>query len=164
MDERLLQISLWHKKGGVLIISYDLFRSLVANKPNKKSNKPPLNPREHETLQKQLFEGPNIVVADEAHKMKNQKSGIGMVATLFATTSRIALTGSPLANNLGDYYAMIDWVAPGYLGELSEFNAHYKVPIEEGTYADSSKFEQRRSLKKLHALKTDIDPKVSRSE
>ena len=78
----------------------------------------------------------------------------------FKTMSRVALTGSPLANNLQDYYAMIDWVAPGYLGDVEEFKATYQRPIEEGTYADASAVEQRRSIKKLRVLKSEIDPKV----
>lgn len=116
---------------------------------------------DRDKIRRQLLEGPSIVVADEAHKLKNRGTAVGSHVHEFETASRIALTGSPLANNLHDYYAMIDWVAPKYLGDEKEFRAYYQEPIEEGTYADSTVSQQRRSLKKLKALKTDIAPKVN---
>lgn len=115
-------------------------------------------------MEKWLLKGPSIVVLDEAHKIKNRTSSIGALVQRFKTNSRIALTGTPLANNLSEYYAMIDWIAPGYLDTPEEFRAFYQQPIEEGTYADSTAYEQRRSLKKLRALMTDIEPKVQRKD
>lgn len=159
--ERLDVIQMWYDKGGVLILGYEMFRALVKNNANPKNGQPALTEEQHEMVRKQLLEGPKIVVGDEAHKLKNMKSRTSSAAKKFKTTSRIALTGSPLANNLEDYFAMIDWVAPGYLGDLTEFKAYYQEPIEEGTYRDSTKYQQRKSLKKLQALKSDIDPKVS---
>jgi SNF2 family DNA or RNA helicase len=111
-----------------------------------------------------LLKGPSVVLADEAHKIKNRTSSIGALVQRFKTNSRIALTGTPLANNLSEYYAMIDWVAPGYLDDPEDFRAFYQQPIEQGTYADSTAYEQRRSLKKLRALMADIAPKVQRKD
>lgn len=59
---------------------------------------------EHLLRMKQyLLEGPNMVVADEAHKLKNPTTGVSLQASNFRTTGRIALTGSPMANNLQEY-------------------------------------------------------------
>lgn len=120
----------------------------------------PLSDTDHAYVEKCLLEGPNIVVADEAHKLKNRTASVSQIAQRFRTTTRLALTGSPLANNLTEYYVMIDWLAPGYLGDFEHFKISYKDPIEKGTYADASKYEQRRSVKKLKALMADIEPKV----
>jgi len=136
---------------------------MLANKARKvKGGEPskPLSDEDHEFVQLCLLKGPNIVVADEAHKMKNRKAQVSDIAQKFDTTTRLALTGSPLANNLTEYYAMIDWIAPGFLGDFDHFKIAYKEPIEVGTYADASKYEQRRSVKKLKALMFDIEPKV----
>ncbi|KAL1954663.1 hypothetical protein VTO42DRAFT_815 [Malbranchea cinnamomea] len=161
--ERLREISKWYSHGGVLLISYDIFRTLVLN-PSTNARPAALSPEEHAEVRKQLLEGPNIIVADEAHKMKNQSSGIAQACAQFRSKSRIALTGSPLANNLTDYYAMINWISPGYLGNFVQFKAKYIEPIEDGLYVDSTPAERRRSLKKLQVLKKDLDPKVNRHD
>ncbi|OJD24074.1 hypothetical protein ACJ73_04571 [Blastomyces percursus] len=163
MEERLEGISSWYKEGGILLMSYDIFRALVLNKATK--NRPPvLDSRVHGKVRKHLLEGPRIIVADEAHKLKNRNAGVAEACREFVSKSRIALTGSPLANNLSEYYAMIDWIAPGYLGDFVQFKAKYIEPIQEGLYADSSQWERRQSLKKLQVLKKDIDPKLNRAD
>ncbi|PKX96856.1 putative SNF2 family helicase/ATPase [Aspergillus novofumigatus IBT 16806] len=162
VSERLREVSDWDKEGGILIMSYDIFRKWIHNKETKKMQKP-LRDDEHANVKKWLLEGPNIIVADEAHKMKNSTSGISRAAVQFRSKSRIALTGSPLANNLTDYYTMVDWIAKGYLGEFPEFKANYVEPIEEGLYVDSTHYERRKSLKKLQVLKEILEPKVNRA-
>ena len=157
---RVASIDAWYREGGVLIIGYEMFRNLLTTSSARKTSTA-ITTEEQETLRQQLLEGPSIVVADEAHKMKNQNSGIGLLAPKFRTERRIALTGSPLANHLADYYAMIDWVAPGYLGDGQEFRDRYQNPIQNGLYIDSSAYDKRRALKKLEVLKKEIDPKVS---
>ena len=162
-SERLHEITAWYNDGGVLIISYDLFRHYVHNKRTKSRN-PPLDEEQHTRVKRELLEGPNIIVADEAHKMKNISSAITSAANRFRSKSRIALTGSPLANNLEEYYAMINWIAPGYLGDIVQFRARYVEPIQEGLYQDSSSNEKRQCLKMLQVLKQDLDPKINRAD
>lgn len=136
---------------------------MIANKPRKvKGGDPvkPLSDKDHDFVKECLLEGPSIVVADEAHKLKNKSSQVSQQSQKFRTSSRLALTGSPLANNLTEYYSMIDWIAKDYLGDFEHFKISYQDPIEKGTYADATKYEQRRSVKKLKALMADIEPKV----
>jgi len=154
----------WWMRGGVLIMGYDAFRILLMNAPSKTDGKPLLEPKELLRMQKYLLKGPTIVVTDEAHKLRNRGTDIGTLVRQFTTKSRIALTGSPLANNLEDYYNMIDFIADGYLGPIAAFKSHYQEPIEAGFYADSTRADQRKSLKKLQALMADIDPKVQRAD
>ncbi|KAG5293385.1 SNF2 family helicase/ATPase [Histoplasma capsulatum G186AR] len=163
LEERLDGIASWYMDGGILLMSYDIFRALILNKATK-IRPSALDRKTHETVRKHLLEGPSIIVADEAHKLKNRNAGVAEACREFTSKSRIALTGSPLANNLSEYYAMIDWIAPGYLGDFIQFKAKYIEPIQEGLYADSSQWERRQSLKKLQVLKKDIDPKLNRAD
>lgn len=156
-------INRWYNGGGVLLLSYDLFTRLLRRPIQDPDLRRENAEAAYGTLRKQLLQGPNIVVADEAHKFRNPASQVAKAVKQIRTRSRIALTGSPLANNLRDYYEMIEWVAPGYLGSNVEFKAYYEEPIQAGLYADSTNFEQRRSLKKLRVLKNDIAPKVIHS-
>jgi hypothetical protein len=58
-----------------------------------------------------LLAGPSIIVADEAHQMKNEKSHYCRTMRRLASRRRLALTGYPLQNNLNEYYQMILWVS-----------------------------------------------------
>ncbi|RAL05549.1 putative SNF2 family helicase/ATPase [Aspergillus ibericus CBS 121593] len=161
--ERMDTLARWNEEGGVLLISYDMFRTWVFNKETTKRPKP-LSDEEHQNIKKWLLEGARLIVADEAHKMKNPSSAITAAAMQFRSQSRIALTGSPLANNLVDYFTMVNWIAKGYLGEFLEFKANFLEPIEEGLYVDSTYTERRRSLVKLQVLNTILDPKINRAD
>ncbi|KAH8702556.1 P-loop containing nucleoside triphosphate hydrolase protein [Talaromyces proteolyticus] len=153
-EDRVSIVDSWNSNGGILILSYHLFRTWVGQ--NTVS--------EHVRIRDQLLKGPRIVVADEAHQMKNSSSLLAQSAALIESKSRIALTGSPLANNLMDYYAMVNWISPKYLDDVRVFRAKYVEPIEQGLFFDSSYYEQRRSLKKLQVLKEILTPKVSRAD
>lgn len=61
-------------------------------------------------LARQLCEGASIVVADEAHTIKNPSSRMSIAMCRIKTRARLALTGYPLQNNLEEYYTMIQWV------------------------------------------------------
>ncbi|KAI1321861.1 hypothetical protein F5Y16DRAFT_405056 [Xylariaceae sp. FL0255] len=147
-DARIDTLTAWADEGGVLIIGYILFKSLVEHA--------------NENHRKILLEKPNIIVADEAHVMKNPLSKLHAATANFRTRTRLALTGSPLANNVEEYFSMINWVAPNYLGGLKEFRAQYAGPIKDGLSIDSTEGERRKALKLLRVLKAEVSPKVSR--
>ncbi|KAF3090909.1 hypothetical protein TWF103_011788 [Orbilia oligospora] len=114
-----------------------------------------LTPEEEEAmtqaveLRRIVLEIPNIVVADEAHAVKNEKSGISEALGRIATNSRIALTGSPLANNLSEYYCLTKWVAEDMLGPKGKFKEFFSSPIEAGLYEESSPDQRRIALRRL---------------
>lgn len=56
--------------------------------------------------------GPDILVCDEAHMIKNRKADITQALRQVRTHRRIALTGSPLQNNLMEYYCVSDPIWP----------------------------------------------------
>ena len=114
LERRMSIVESWDAEGGILILSYFLFRNWVAPELQKKSK---IAPEMHfpTKLKDQLLKGPRIIVADEAHQMKNKDSQLAQAAAMLESRSRIALTGSPLANNLIDYYAMVNWISPKYL-------------------------------------------------
>lgn len=163
--ERLTEIDAWYETGGILLMGYQGFLDIVSPARKVKEDSDCNSPDNNVGVAKarmQLNDGPNVVIADEAHKLKNASSKISMSAKKFRTHSRIALTGSPLSNNVVEYHSMIDWVAPNYLGPIVEFRARYVEPIQTGLYYNSTKAERRMALKKLEVLGRNIAPKVHR--
>lgn len=108
--------------------------------------------------------GPDLVIADEAHEIKNDKSVIGKLLTQIKTGSRIATTGSPLSNHLKEYWAMMHWIHPGFLGTLQAFTGQYITPIKDGLYADSTPEERKFSQRRLVMLKRLLDDKIHRRD
>lgn len=92
-------------------------------------------------------------------------SKIMTALTRIKTPRRIALTGSPIQNNLNEYYSMVSWVRPGILGDSeSAFDREYAVPIVAGLASDASSTVVQRSdevSKKLHHL---LAPFVQRKD
>ncbi|GAA1566882.1 DEAD/DEAH box helicase [Kribbella hippodromi] len=71
-----------------------------------------------------------LVVADEAQHVKNPSSGTAKALRTVPALSRVALTGTPVENNLSELWAILDWTTPGLLGRLSTFRNHWATPIE----------------------------------
>jgi SNF2 family DNA or RNA helicase len=163
VSERLWEIQAWKEEGGVVLLGFHTFRDLVQNKV-KPTGKKMLTDEQHEMVTEALLKWPNIVVADEAHMAKTAGSGINLTLNKIESMTRIALTGSPLANNLEEYHSLIDWIAPGYLGTPLEFKANYVEKIQAGLWQDSTSMQYRDSLKRLEALKQELAPKVHRAD
>jgi SNF2 family DNA or RNA helicase len=163
----------WSEQGGILLIGYPLFRTLVNRKPTKLSDEDKENAKKVAEAQKRdenariirqiLTQDAELVVADEAHSVKNSKSQTAEAASKLRSHARIALTGTPMSNDVDEIYALVTWVTPGYLGDQSQFNYFFGVPIKDGLYAESTSQEKRASTIKLKSLHYQIEPKVHRA-
>ncbi|MCF3148371.1 DEAD/DEAH box helicase [Streptomyces platensis] len=72
------------------------------------------------------------VVADEAQHVKNARSSTGKALRSIKAPARIALTGTPVENNLSELWALLDWTTPGLLGPLKTFRALHAREVEGG--------------------------------
>ncbi len=73
-----------------------------------------------------------LVVADEAQNVKNPRSRVAQALRSIDATARLALTGTPVENHLGELWAILDWTTPGLLGGSDEFRQTWSRPIESG--------------------------------
>ena len=100
-----------------------------------------------------LKRGPDIVVCDEAHKLKNADSQLYKAVDQLRTARRILLlTGTPIQNALLEYYAMINLVKPNLLGTLEQFEDYFVKPIKEGQDADSNEEQVLLMKKRVYVL------------
>ncbi|MBM7093738.1 DEAD/DEAH box helicase, partial [Streptomyces sp. S12] len=73
-----------------------------------------------------------MVVADEAQHVKNPHSATAKALRTIPAPARVALTGTPVENNLSELWALLDWTTPGLLGPLKSFRARHARAVESG--------------------------------
>ncbi|MFD7550469.1 SNF2-related protein [Streptomyces sp. NPDC059578] len=73
-----------------------------------------------------------LLVADEAQHVKNPYSATARELRTIGAGARVALTGTPVENNLSELWAILDWTTPGLLGRLATFRSRYARAVESG--------------------------------
>ncbi|KAF5733572.1 Chromatin remodeling complex subunit [Tripterygium wilfordii] len=104
-----------------------------------------------------------VLVVDEGHRLKNSESRLFSLLNSFCFQHRVLLTGTPLQNNIGETYNLLNFLQPASFPSLSSF---------EQKFNDLTTAEKVEELKKLVAphmlrrLKKDamqnIPPKTER--
>ena len=96
------------------------------------------------------------MVLDEAQNIKNPETKQAKAARALEADYRIALTGTPVENNVGDLWSIMEFLNPGFLGNQAGFKRNFFIPIQ----AERDQ-EAARRLKEitgpfiLRRLKTD---------
>jgi SNF2 family DNA or RNA helicase len=67
----------------------------------------------------------DLVVADEAHRLRNPRSASGRLARALRTRHLLLLTATPVENRLQDLFELVSLVAPGLLGTAEQFRRRY---------------------------------------
>ncbi|CAM4927325.1 unnamed protein product [Rotaria socialis] len=129
---RIEHLISWYKSGGVLIMGYEMYRRLAEGIGIKDKK---LKIAAYNCL---VDPGPDIVVADEGHILKNDKTSIASCLSKIKTSRRIVLTGTPLQNNLLEYYCMVSFIKSNLLGDRSEYINRFVNPIQNGQHSDSN--------------------------
>lgn len=160
--QKASEIRKWYKNGGVLLMGYEAYRTLFSDDDKKKKAKKSkyfdgLSKAEYFQLLKELGRclidpGPDLVICDEGHRIKNCKSSISKSLKEIRTRRRVILTGYPLQNNLVEYWCMVDFVRPEYLGTRPEFVNMFERPIQNGQCVDSDDGDRILARKRAHVL------------
>jgi superfamily II DNA or RNA helicase len=106
-----------------------------------------------------------LVILDEAQTIKNPKAKVSVIARALRAEHRLALTGTPVENHLGELWSLFDFAQPGLLGEDKQFQRHYRTPIEkEGNRLRAQALAQRVAPFLLRrtkdAVAKDLPPKT----
>ncbi|GAA0245860.1 SNF2-related protein [Rhodanobacter caeni] len=122
----------------------------------------PLLPRDRDKLVEAKF---SLLILDEAQAIKNAASRAAQVVREIPATRRLAMTGTPLENHLGELWAQFDVVEPGLLGNQRQFARRYRTPIEKhGDPARQQQLNRRIGPLLLRRRKddvlTDLPPKT----
>jgi len=87
----------------------------------------PLLWRDAMALQRQPW---HLVALDEAQWVKNAGSRSAAAARRLDARHRVALTGTPLENHLGELWTQFQFLLPGWLGDARSFQRDWRTPIE----------------------------------
>ncbi len=109
--------------------------------------------RDKEDLEKVQWAG---IILDEAQNIKNPETRQASAARSIKADYRIALTGTPVENHVGELWSIMEFLNPGLLGSRSEFHKRFFLPIQTGS--DQNKVETLKRLTEpfiLRRLKSD---------
>jgi SNF2 family DNA or RNA helicase len=96
------------------------------------------------------------IILDEAQNVKNAATKQARAARALPADYRIALTGTPVENNVGDLWSLMEFLNPGLLGSQQSFRETYLLPIQAGYGPEAAeRLKKLTSPFILRRLKTD---------
>uniref|UniRef100_A0A8C9L1R9 RAD54 like 2 n=1 Tax=Pavo cristatus TaxID=9049 RepID=A0A8C9L1R9_PAVCR len=169
----------WVTEGGVLLMGYEMYRLLSLKKSfatgrkkkTKKQTGPVIIDLDEEDRQQELLKGiekalsrpgPDVVICDEGHRIKNCHASTSQALKNIRSRRRVVLTGYPLQNNLIEYWCMVDFVRPDFLGSRQEFSNMFERPILNGQCIDSTPQDVRLMRYRSHVLHSLLEGFVQR--
>ncbi|KAF2773714.1 DNA repair protein, SNF2 family [Teratosphaeria nubilosa] len=146
-EELTLQMRQWASATGravvrpVLIVSYETLRLYV----------------------QELAGTPiGLMLCDEGHRLKNGESQTFEALNGLNVKKRVILSGTPIQNDLSEYFALLNFANPGYLGTRQEFRKQYEIPILRGRDADGSDADVQKGNERLAELLTLVNKFIIR--
>ncbi|XP_047645154.1 DNA repair and recombination protein RAD54-like isoform X4 [Phacochoerus africanus] len=115
----------------ILIISYETFRLHVG------------------VLQKGSV---GLVICDEGHRLKNAENQTYQALDSLNTSRRVLISGTPIQNDLLEYFSLVHFVNSGLLGTAHEFKKRFELPILKGRDAAASEEDRRLGEERLREL------------
>ena len=106
----------------------------------------------------------SYVVLDEAQKIRNPDADITIVCKRLRTPNRLALSGTPIQNDLKELWSLVDFVFPGRLGTLPAFDQEFATVIKRGGYSNASPMQVQLAYRCSLVLRDLINPFLLRRQ
>ncbi|KAK5957590.1 DNA-dependent ATPase protein rad54 [Knufia fluminis] len=85
-----------------------------------------------------------LLLCDEGHRLKNADSNTYVALTGLNVDRRVILSGTPIQNDLTEYYSILGFANPGYLGTKADFRKKFELPILRGRDAGGSDTDKQK--------------------
>ncbi|EGE78149.2 DNA repair protein rhp54 [Blastomyces dermatitidis ATCC 18188] len=85
-----------------------------------------------------------LLLCDEGHRLKNGDSQTFTALNSLNVDRRVILSGTPIQNDLSEYFSLLNFANPNILGTRSEFHKKYEMPILRGRDADATDEDRKK--------------------
>lgn len=72
----------------------------------------------------------NYIIIDEGHRIKNKKSKLSTILRQYMSRHRLLLTGTPLQNDLGELWSLLNFLLPQIFNSADNFQQWFNSPFE----------------------------------
>ncbi|RDL40457.1 p-loop containing nucleoside triphosphate hydrolase [Venustampulla echinocandica] len=96
--------------------------------------------------------GIDLVVADEGHRLKTAQNKSAQAIRSLNTPRRIILSGTPIQNDLSEFFEMVDFVNPGLLGKYNTFKKEFELPIMKSRQPGASENDTEKGTAREEEL------------
>lgn len=103
-----------------------------------------------------------LLLCDEGHRLKNKDSLTWTALNQLNVTRRVILSGTPIQNDLSEYFALLHFANPNLLGSQMEFRKKYELPILKGRDAAGTDEEKKLGDERLRELSTVVNKFIIR--
>ena len=103
-----------------------------------------------------------LLLCDEGHRLKNGESQTFMALNGLNVQRRVILSGTPIQNDLSEYFALLNFANPNYLGTRMEFRKQFEIPILRGRDADGTEEDRKKGDERLKELLTLVNKFIIR--
>ncbi|XP_077391460.1 DNA repair and recombination protein RAD54-like [Festucalex cinctus] len=93
-----------------------------------------------------------LIICDEGHRLKNSDNQTYQALNAMRAHRRVLISGTPIQNDLLEYFSLVHFVNAGILGTAQEFKKRFELPILKGRDADASDRERQEGEDKLKEL------------
>lgn len=110
----------------------------------------------YETLRLNVDELKNtqigLMLCDEGHRLKNGDSQTFTALNSLNVSRRVILSGTPIQNDLSEYFSLVSFANPDLLGTRLDFRKKYELPILKGRDAAGTDVDRKRGDDRLREL------------
>lgn len=93
-----------------------------------------------------------LLLADEGHRLKNGESQTFTALNSLNVSRRVILSGTPIQNDLSEYFSLISFANPDLLGTRAEFRKQFELPILKGRDAHGTDADRKKGDERLREL------------
>ncbi|KAL5354837.1 helicase [Pseudogymnoascus australis] len=86
--------------------------------------------------------GVDLVIVDEGHRLKKENNKAAQAIKGLSTLKKIILSGTPLQNDLTEFFVMVDFLNPALLGSANSFKKNFETPILRSRQPNASERER----------------------
>ncbi|XP_010534308.1 PREDICTED: protein CHROMATIN REMODELING 25 isoform X2 [Tarenaya hassleriana] len=104
----------------------------------------------------------DLLICDEAHRLKNDQTLTNRALAALPCKRRILLSGTPMQNDLEEFFAMVNFTNPGILGDATHFRRYYESPIIMGREPTATVEEKKLATDRSAELSSKVNQFILR--